>query len=312
MYRHQNSVAFVLYGLLAFCLAPSLSADVISGSTNTSGSVDFQYTWDNCAASTAVCSYGGTQETVQVPFSFTIGLPSAPLASLTDATLALSLPSDSGAASITGETSTAASTYLANQYSVCDFSIFGGCLASTYYATYSNQNYAPNLTFDGSATAYVDSITSSGASWSGTPTNATSLNLESLGFGADLLQGGDLTVSGYLLLTAPSVFPTINNTSGSYSSQYQDSFYSSSNVFGIIPTGSADEVFTETDNSFDTGFNANTNFDLQYSATETEGGTLTLDYGSGSPSSVPEPSSFALSAGALLAMALARFRKRRA
>jgi hypothetical protein len=259
---------------------------------------------DNCSFSSSVCSSGGTQESVQVPFSFQIGLPSAPQSGLTGAMLALSLPSDSGPASVTSETSSYVTLQLVNQYSTCNFSFFGLCVASTYHATYSDENYAPNLTFNGSATAYVDSITSPGAAWAGAPTNAGSVDLLSLGFGPDSLYGGDLTVSGYLQLTGPAAFPTVNNTFGSFSSNSEQLFYSSSSVFGFIPTGNADSSEQFTDNSLGTGFNADTNFDLQYSVTGSEGGTLTLV-------ATPEPSTVVLLSGVFAAFALRRFRMRR-
>jgi hypothetical protein len=295
--------------LVILVALPPLAADIFSGSTTASGSVDFQYVWDNCSFSSSVCFSGGTQESVKVPFSFQIGLPSAPQSGLTSAMLAQSLSSDSGPASITSETSTPIATQLVNQYSTCNFSLFGLCVASTYHATYSNENYAPNLTFNGSAAAYVDSITSPGASWAGAPTNAGSVDLLSLGFGPNSLYGGDLTVSGFLQLTGPAVFPTVNNTSGSFSSKYAEAFYSSSSVFGFIPTGSADAIIQHTDNSLGTGFNADTNFDLQYSVTDSEGGTLTLV---STPVSTPEPSTVVLLSGVLAALALRRFRMRRA
>lgn len=132
-------------------------------------------------------------------------MPSAPESILTGATLALSLPSDSGPATITSETSTPITNEAYDEYSVCTFSIGIICFATDYYATYSDESYAPNLEFNGSATAYVDSITSPGASWTGV-TNAGSLDLQSLGFGADSLYGGDLIVSGYLQLTSAALF----------------------------------------------------------------------------------------------------------
>jgi hypothetical protein len=283
---------------------PLLSADSFSGSTTTSGSVGFQYSWDNCSFSSSVCSFGGTQESVEVPFSFQIVLPSAPPSGLTGM-LALSLPSNSGPASITSETSTPIATQLLYQYSTCNFSIFGLCAASTYHAAYSNQNYAPNLTFNGTAAAYVDSITSPGASWAGAPTNAGSIDLLSLGFGPNSLYGGDLTVSGFLQLTGPSAFPAVNSTAGSFSSKYEEHFYTGSSVFGFIPTGSSNAYEQYTDNSLGTGFNADTNFDLQYSVTDSEGGTLTLV-------STPEPATVVLLSCVLAALALlSRFRMRR-
>jgi len=175
-----------------------------------------------------VCSYGGTQESVKVPFSLQISLPSG----------------------------------------------LTGMLA-------------------------LSSITSPGASWAGAPTNAGSIDLLSLGFGPDSLYGGDLTVSGFLQLTGPAAFPAVNNTSGSFSSIYREEFYTGSSIFGFIPTGSSNAILEQyTDNSLGTGFNADTNFDLQYSVTDSEGGTLTLV-------STPEPATVLLS-GVLAALALLR------
>jgi hypothetical protein len=282
---------------------PPLSADIFTGGTTTTGSVAFQYAWDNCSYSAALCPTGGTTPvSVEVPFSFQISLPSTPESALTGATLALSLPSDSGPATITSETSTPVTDQLLSQYSKCTLLVIV-CLETTYYATYSNYNYAPNLEIDGSAAAYVDSITSPGASWTGL-TNAGSLDLQSLGFGADSLYGGVLTVSGYLQLGGPSAVPNEIFSDGSYSSTYCNASYESSNLFGLIPTGTMTDNVCATLNSYGAGFNADTNFDLQYSDTTSEDGTLTLV-------TAPEPATVVLFSGVLALLALRRFRMRR-
>jgi hypothetical protein len=63
---------------------PPLSADIFTGGTTTTGSVAFQYAWDNCSYSAALCPTGGTTPvSVEVPFSFQISLPSTPESALT-------------------------------------------------------------------------------------------------------------------------------------------------------------------------------------------------------------------------------------
>jgi len=208
---------------------------------------------------------------------------------LNNATLGLSLPRDQGSATITSETSTPigiSQTY----YTSCQVSIFGICVDTIYHISANNYNYAPNLIFDGSATPYVDSITSPGESWSGAPTAVGSLNLISLGFGTDLLDGGDLAVSGFLLLSDPSGDPFVNFHDGSYTSIWTKDTCASSYIIGFIPGSSSCVINSQSADSYGTGDNADTDFSLSYSDTNSESGILRLNY-SALSEPLPEPSS---------------------
>jgi hypothetical protein len=123
-----------------------------------------------------------------------------------------------------------------------------------------------------------------------------------LGFWRRFALWGDLIVSGYLQLTSAAPFQI--NESGSFSTTYEVDNYESSSVFGIIPTGSLLVSNSYTASSYSTGFNADTDFDLQYSDTTSEDGILTLV-------SAPEPSTVVLFSGVLALLALRRFRMRR-
>src|ERR1700722_17492637 len=98
----------------------------------------------------------------------------------------------------------------------------------------------------------------------------------------------------------PSAVPNEIFSDGSYSSTYCNASYESSNLFGLIPTGTMTDNVCATLNSYGAGFNADTNFDLQYSDTTSEDRTLTLV-------TAPEPATVVLFSGVLALLALRRF-----
>ena len=307
---------FLLLILAAFAVPPLFGdsfAHSTSGGTTTSGSVSSSFLWDNCANSSNVCLSEFTGPTAgEIPFTILLSLPSSPGSTLTGASLDLSLPQNQGSATINSENSSNVSSTTFG----CNYGN-DGCYGYDYY------NDAPNLALSGVNTAVLTSITSASASWSG-DTNAASLDLTNLGFGADLLNGGSLTLTGYVEFQIN--YPTPVYALGAYTSTYFDGGYYyeaeyyeypvyyeySCGDFGQTCQGvnyycCDEETYgysfggDYTANAYGTGYNSDTSFNLSYGDTTAESAGLTLDY-TQNPSSTPEPGTVALFASGLAAL----------
>jgi hypothetical protein len=156
----------------------SLSADPLvystSGSANTSAGLSFTYDIGNDANSSGIAyEYvaSGSDTGVQ-DFSFLLSLPSLPGGSLIDATLDLSVSDPSGSGSYTQNTGAVGFCFFS-----CDWN-------------------NPQIYFNEGQYAEITSVTDGTNTWNGAVTYQD-LNLVGLGFGDDLLSGGDLTISGY-------------------------------------------------------------------------------------------------------------------
>lgn len=186
---------------LSFCSIAAFAGPLpysTSNGVSTNAALSYTYGINDFVGSSSIAFSGVKSGStyVQVPFTFSLALPTISDYILNSASLTFSGTASNGSANASA-TGGSAGSYVTGSYPIyCCCDSFGGSYQCGTGYNYSNSYTLASASFNGSNDAVLTGISDGTTSVSLSSTGGV-FDLASLGFGNDLLAGGSLTLTGY-------------------------------------------------------------------------------------------------------------------